>query len=162
MNVFMKTEDDTNRIRDLQEEISRLKEQIRALQVADEKRKIAEEAIRASGEMLRLVLDNIPQRVFWKDIHSVYLGCNMNFARAAGVGSPENIAGKTDYDLAWTRAEADAFRRDDREVMDNDRPKYHIIEPQMQADGTAVMARHQQSPPARRTGPRHRHPGHLR
>jgi PAS domain S-box-containing protein len=135
MNVFMKTEDDTNRIRDLQEEISRLKEQIRALQVADEKRKIAEEAIRASGEMLRLVLDNIPQRVFWKDIHSVYLGCNMNFARAAGVGPPENIAGKTDYDLAWTRAEADAFRRDDREVMDNDRPKYHIIEPQMQADG---------------------------
>ena len=47
--------------------------------------------------MLRLVIDNIPQRVFWKDIRSVYLGCNKNFARAAGVDQPENIAGKTDY-----------------------------------------------------------------
>jgi PAS domain S-box-containing protein len=135
MNYFMKTKDNADRIRDLQEEISRLKEQVRALHVSDERRKIAEEAIRASGEMLRLVLDNIPQRVFWKDIHSVYLGSNRNFARAAGVGEPENIVGKTDYDLAWTRAEADAFRRDDREVMDHDRPKYHIIEPQLQADG---------------------------
>ena len=44
--------------------------------------------------------------------------------------------GKTDFDLAWTREEAEAFRRDDREVMDNDRPKFHIIEPQRQADGT--------------------------
>jgi PAS domain S-box-containing protein len=135
MNVYIRTEDDAERIKHLQEEISRLKEQIRALQASDEKRKTAERAIRTSDEMLRLVIDNIPQRVFWKDIRSVYLGCNMNFARAAGVGRPEDIIGKTDYDMAWTRAEADAFRRDDREVMDNDRPKYHIIESQMQADG---------------------------
>ena len=105
------------------------------MQASDEKRKAAEEAIRASGEMLRLVIDNIPQRVFWKDIRSVYLGCNKNFARAAGVDNPENIAGKTDFDLAWARAEAEAYRRDDREVMDNDRPKHHIIESQLQADG---------------------------
>jgi PAS domain S-box-containing protein len=135
MNVFIRTDDDPEKIRDLREEISRLKEQIRALQASDEKRKTAEMAIRESDEMLRLVIDNIPQRVFWKDIHSVYLGCNMNFARAAGADRPEDIVGKTDYDLAWTRAEADAYRRDDREVMDNDRPRYHIIEPQMQADG---------------------------
>jgi PAS domain S-box-containing protein len=117
----MKDEDSVHQIRMLQEEISRLQEKISDLQASDEK--------------LRLILDNIPQRVFWKDIHSVYLGCNKNFARAAGVGEPENIVGKTDYDLAWTRAESDAFRRDDREVMDNDRPKYHIIEPQKQANG---------------------------
>ena len=99
-------------------------------------RKRAEEAIRESNEMLRLVMKNIPQRIFWKDTRSVYMGCNDNFALAAGVGRPENIVGKTDFDLAWTREESEAFRRDDREVMDNDRPKFHIIEPQRQADGT--------------------------
>ncbi|HEY3272852.1 MAG TPA: PAS domain S-box protein [Methanocella sp.] len=135
MNVYIRTEDDADLIRGLREEIERLKEQLAALQASDEKRKTAEDAIRASGEMLRLVIDNIPQRVFWKNKHSVYMGCNKNFALAAGVGQPENIVGKTDYDLAWTRAEAEDFRRDDREVMDNDRPKYHIIEPQLQADG---------------------------
>jgi PAS domain S-box-containing protein len=135
MNAFMKTEDNVDKIRELREEISWLKEQVRALETSDEKREKAEEAIRTSGEMLCLVIDNIPQRVFWKDIRSVYMGCNKNFARAAGVGDPENITGKTDFDPAWARSEAEAFRQDDREVMDNDRPKYHIIEPQLQADG---------------------------
>ena len=49
-------------------------------------RKRAEDAIRESNEMLRLVMKNIPQRIFWKDTRSVYLGCNDNFALAAGVG----------------------------------------------------------------------------
>jgi PAS domain S-box-containing protein len=94
-----------------------------------------EETVNKSTEMLRLVMDNIPQAVFWKDINSVYLGCNAVFASFAGVGNPVNIIGKTDHDLAWTREEADAFRKDDRRVMDSDMPIYHIIEPQHQADG---------------------------
>jgi PAS domain S-box-containing protein len=98
-------------------------------------RKKTEEQVRKSTEMLRLVMDNIPQAVFWKDINSVYLGCNTVFARFAGVEASENIVGKTDYDLAWSPEEAKAFRRDDRRVMDSDKPLYHIIEPQLQADG---------------------------
>jgi len=55
-----------------------------------------------SQQMLQLVMDNIPQFIFWKDGNSVYLGCNRNFAQVAGVGSPENIVGKT-YDLPWKK-----------------------------------------------------------
>jgi len=98
-------------------------------------RKRTEDAVLKSREMLRLVMNNIPQAIFWKDINSVYLGCNTVFARFAGVGIPENIVGKTDYDLAWKKEEADSFRRDDRRVMDMDKPIYHIIEPQLQAGG---------------------------
>ncbi|MGA7876663.1 MAG: PAS domain S-box protein [Desulfoferrobacter sp.] len=88
------------------------------------------------GEMgVRLVIDNIPQFVFWKDTNSVYLGCNMNFARAAGVGQPENIIGKTDFDLAWRREEAEFFRECDRRVMANNKAEYNIVEPQRHADG---------------------------
>lgn len=43
--------------------------------------------------------------------------------------------GKTDYDLAWKKEEADAFVRYDKMVMDRKSPEYHILEPQMQADG---------------------------
>ncbi|HEV3146925.1 MAG TPA: PAS domain S-box protein, partial [Gemmataceae bacterium] len=39
-------------------------------------RKKAEEAVRESQHMLQIVLDNIPQGVFWKDRNSAYLGCN--------------------------------------------------------------------------------------
>ncbi len=98
-------------------------------------RKRTEDAVHKSREMLRLVMDNIPQAIFWKDADSVYLGCNEVFARFAGVGTPENIVGKTDYDLAWTKEEADSFRKDDRRVMEANEPIYHIIEPQLQAGG---------------------------
>ena len=98
-------------------------------------RKRAEEAVRASHEMQQSIMDNIPQLIFWKDRHSVYRGCNRNFARAAGLSNPGEIAGKTDYDLPWRKEEADWFRSVDRRVMDGDAPDLHIIEPQRQADG---------------------------
>jgi PAS domain S-box-containing protein len=98
--------------------------------------KRTEQALRQSQQMLQSVLDTIPARVFWKDLNSVYIGCNKLFAKDAGVDSPEAIVGKTDYDFAWEKEQADFFRECDRRVMDSDTPEYHIIEPQLQADGT--------------------------
>ncbi|MFX1500142.1 MAG: PAS domain S-box protein [Promethearchaeota archaeon] len=88
-----------------------------------------------SKQMFQLVLDNIPQHIFWKDIKSKYLGCNKNFARVAGVGEPENIVGKTDYDLAWKFEEAESFYEIERLVMESRKPEFHVIESQLQADG---------------------------
>ncbi|MBW4681612.1 MAG: PAS domain S-box protein [Microcoleus vaginatus WJT46-NPBG5] len=103
-------------------------------------RKQTEKALQESKQMLQLVMDNIPQLIFWKDRNSVYLGCNRNFARAAGVGTPEEIAGKTDYDLAWKKEESDWFRECDARVMETDTPEFHIIETQRQADGKESWA----------------------
>ncbi len=97
--------------------------------------KHSQQIIRESKQMLQLVMDNIPQFIFWKDINSIYLGCNTNFARVAGVGEPENIIGKSDYDLPWRKSEAETTYETDRLVMESDKPEYHIIEPQLQADG---------------------------
>lgn len=100
--------------------------------------KRAEEALHESQAMLNMVLDAVPQAIFWKDVESRYLGCNRVFAAAAGLDEPGQITGKTDYDLPWPREEADAYRADDREVIRNNQPKRHIIEPLQQADGTRI------------------------
>jgi two-component system, cell cycle sensor histidine kinase and response regulator CckA len=92
-------------------------------------------ALRRSGEMLALVMDNIPQHIFWKDKNGIYLGCNRNFAEVAGVSDPQAIIGKSDFDLAWSREESEFFRECDQRVMRNDAPECHIIEPQHQAGG---------------------------
>ena len=76
------------------------------------------ENLRVSNEMFQLVMDNIPQFIFWKDLDSVYLGCNRNFALAAGVDTPEAIRGKTDYDLAWKKEEADFFVKYDKKATE--------------------------------------------
>ncbi len=92
------------------------------------------EALRKSQQMLQLVMDNIPQAVCWKDRHSVYLGCNRNFATNAGLEQAEAIVGKTDYDLPWGATEAEAYRALDQQVMAEDQPS-QVIESQLQATG---------------------------
>jgi len=95
-----------------------------------------QEAIRASNEMLRSVLNSITVRVFWKDRTSVYLGCNASFAKARGLDSPEDVVGRTDFDLASTRSEAEAYRAVDRRVMETDRAECHFLETQVSPDGS--------------------------
>jgi len=97
--------------------------------------KLIQNQIEESQQMLQLILDYIPQHVFWKDVNSVYLGCNRNFARIAGVENPRDLIGKTDYDLPWKKEEADFYRDCDRRIMQTDQPELHIIEPQLQASG---------------------------
>ncbi len=98
-------------------------------------RKLTEQALSESSAMLNMILDTVPQSIFWKDLNGRYLGCNSIFARAIGVATPKEVIGKTDYDMPWSKQEADAYRADDKEVIDNIRPKLHIIEPLQQADG---------------------------
>jgi PAS domain S-box-containing protein len=98
-------------------------------------RKRAEEEVKNASNMLQLIMNNIPQAIFWKDCNSRYLGCNKVFAEDAGFQSPENIVGKTDYDLPWAREQTEWYRECDRRVMKNDTPEYHIYEPQTTADG---------------------------
>ncbi len=100
-------------------------------------RKLAEDNLQKSQAMLRLVMDTIPQSIFWKDRNSVFLGCNHNFARSVGMTSPEDIVGKTDYDLHCQQEQADFFRECDR-IMETDTPEYHIVQPLLQADGKQV------------------------
>ena len=101
--------------------------------------KASEQALKAQQRLMQTAIDNIPQFIFWKDTNSVYQGCNRNFALAAGVEDTTAIIGKTDYDLAWKKEEADFFRSCDRRVMDSLTAEYHILESQLQADGKQAL-----------------------
>ncbi|MDZ7954366.1 AAA family ATPase [Nostoc sp. DedQUE09] len=86
-------------------------------------------------QFLRLIIENIPQSVFWKDCNSVYLGCNHNFTQTWGLGVPENVIGKTDYDLPWTSEQSDFFVARDRRIIESGEAELNIIETVQQADG---------------------------
>jgi PAS domain S-box-containing protein len=66
--------------------------------------------------MFQTVMDTIPVRIFWKDLHSVYLGCNRLFAKDAGREEPGDIIGEDDYHMPWIQ-QADSFRKIDHEVI---------------------------------------------
>jgi PAS domain-containing protein len=82
------------------------------------------------------IIDYFPNHyIFWKDCNSVYLGCNVSFAKSLGFKSSADIIGKTDYDLPTTKKESDAYRADDHEVMISGKPKLNIEEYQTLANG---------------------------
>jgi two-component system, NtrC family, sensor kinase len=97
--------------------------------------KAQEEELRQSKEFLQLIINVMPQFIAWKDCNSIYLGCNQKLALIAGLETPEQIVGKTDYDLAWKKEEADFFRACDARIMESNQAELHIIEPQQQSDG---------------------------
>ena len=100
-------------------------------------RKLAEEDIKEREEYLRLILNNIPQQVFWKDTNLVFRGCNTNWAEAAKLESPEYVRGKTDHDLFSDPKIGDFFRAQDRRVMASKQAEMHLIAPKqkLSADG---------------------------
>ncbi len=78
-------------------------------------RKQAEEELKRQMSLIHSLLDSIPDRIFFKDIHGVYLGCNPPFCEFVG-RSREEIIGKTDYDL-FDKDVADSFREHDRKML---------------------------------------------
>ena len=100
----------------------------REMDKANRMRDEAVQALHKSHELLRGILDAVPQSIFWKDSEGVYLGCNTAFARYAKLDSPERVVGKSDFDLPWRPDEVEGYRRDDQAVLEANQPKRHILE----------------------------------
>lgn len=103
-------------------------------------RKQAEHLLRESRKMLQSVLDNIPVRVFWKDMNSIYTGCNSPFALEAGFLMPDEVVGKTDYDMPWTE-DAETYQAADRMVISTGKPILGQEQPKRMPDGTNIWSR---------------------
>lgn len=95
----------------------------------------AETKLNESTRMLQLIMDSIPQNIFWKNINSIYLGCNKNFLKSCGLNDVKDLIGKTDYDLPWTKEESEFYRATDRRIMDENIAEYNFHETQLTAKG---------------------------
>ncbi|WP_204151882.1 PAS domain S-box protein [Leptolyngbya sp. CCY15150] len=91
--------------------------------------------LRESRHLLQLVMDNIPQVVFWKDLDLRYLGGNSKFLKTMPPQIATNIIGKTDYDLGWAPEQANDYRAADRHVIATGQPMVHLISQQQNAEG---------------------------
>ena len=94
--------------------------------------------LRAATQILRLVMDHVPQAIFWKDRKSVYLGCNLHFATAAGLSDPSEVVGLTDYDLPWGQTDAEGYIEWDEKIMAGGQAQIGIIERQVTAAGDNI------------------------
>ncbi|MES2257510.1 MAG: EAL domain-containing protein [Pseudomonadota bacterium] len=94
-----------------------------------------ETALHESEEMHHLVIDHIPHQIFWKDLDSVYQGCNHVFARAAGVPEPAAIVGMRDTQLPWAH-NAERIVAEERAIMASGRANLNQEDHMLFADGS--------------------------
>jgi PAS domain S-box-containing protein/putative nucleotidyltransferase with HDIG domain len=113
---------------------------LRLARDAEAESRATEVALRESRDLLLSVVENVPARVFWKGHDLRFLGCNSLFAHDAGLASPADLAGKSDFQMPWS-AQAERYRADDRSVIDSGLPKLGIEEPQSSPDGRTIWLR---------------------
>ncbi|MFX1492988.1 MAG: PAS domain-containing protein, partial [Promethearchaeota archaeon] len=83
-------------------------------------------AIQKTYEMLDLVIENIPQFIFWKDINLNYLGCNNNYALLNKLGDPNFIVGKKDSELPWPKNNLTHIQERERHIIKTNKSEYSV------------------------------------
>ena len=83
----------------------------------------------SAEELLRIVLDSIPLRVFWKDVDLNFQGANRKLLDDIGFKHLDDLVGRSDYTIFKTREEADPKRKDDWDVIHSGQAKLDIEEP---------------------------------
>ena len=91
-------------------------------------KKETQERLQKQEEMLSHILNSVPHGIFWKDINSVYIGCNTVFANFNGFSRPELLIGKSDFDLPWRKEYAEKFRQNDLSLFRGEKSKIYYTE----------------------------------
>jgi two-component system, sensor histidine kinase and response regulator len=98
------------------------------------------ELVRANRELedvrrqLQGLLDNIPDRIYFKDTRSRFLRLNQALARRLGVSDPEQAVGKTDFDFQLPER-AKEFYTDEQRIMQTGEALINKTEKQIMPDG---------------------------
>ena len=81
-------------------------------------RKQAEERLVQERNLLRTVIDNVPDQIFVRDTGGRVVLSNRSDARAMGVDDPDSLVGKTDFDFYPTELAAQ-FQMDNQVVLES-------------------------------------------
>jgi PAS domain S-box-containing protein len=84
-------------------------------------RKRAEEALAEERNLLRTVIDNLPDSIYAKDTESRFIIANIEATRRLGASTPDELIGKTDFDF-YPQELAAQYNADEREMMRSGQP----------------------------------------
>jgi diguanylate cyclase (GGDEF)-like protein/PAS domain S-box-containing protein len=85
-------------------------------------------------ELLRTLIDALPDRIYVKDTEGRYVFSNAAHVKKLGAASPEEVAGKTDFDFEPVEL-AERYRADEQEILRFGQPLIGKEEPSIDEDG---------------------------
>ncbi len=93
---------------------------------------------------INFIIASMPGYVYWKDLNSVYRGCNDNLVLISNLKSSKDIVGKTDYDFSWGTKNASEFIKADQFVIET--LQTHISEQELPFKNTTRIFRTEKRP----------------
>jgi PAS domain S-box-containing protein len=97
-------------------------------------RKRAEEALIEERHLLRTLMDNLPDHIYFKDRESRFIRGNTALANWIGLADPTQLLGKTDFDIFSDEHARQAYA-DEQEVIRTGRPVLANEEKETWLDG---------------------------
>jgi PAS domain S-box-containing protein len=107
---------------------------VRASIVDITERKRVEATLAHERNLLHVLMDNIPDYIYFKDTESRYTKVNQAHAKGLGASSPEEPIGKSTFDY-YTPEFAEKSHADDRAIMESAQPVIARIEKALSQDG---------------------------
>ena len=101
----------------IQRDISAAKNAAKSLKQAKLRAEVLAEERDQQRTLLESILLQIPTAVFWKNRDGMYSGCNEAFAQFTGLTGSVDVVGRSDQQLSWTPAQAEALRAGDEDVL---------------------------------------------
>jgi two-component system cell cycle sensor histidine kinase/response regulator CckA len=103
--------------------------------IAEHKR--AEEVLTREHNLLRTVIDNLPNYIYIKDKDGQYIVSNKAHARFLGKETPEEVIGKTVFEL-FPREMAERYAADDQKILQTGQPLLNRQEQSIDQKGDKV------------------------
>ncbi|VVB88205.1 Methanogenesis regulatory histidine kinase FilI [uncultured archaeon] len=122
--------------------IRELRQRIDELEKSGNKRQREMEKLLMSENKYKVLIENLPQKIFYKDRNSVYVSCNESYANDLKI-KPDEIVGKTDYNF-YIRELAEKYRADDKRIMESGETEY--IEEKYIQNGQEVFVQTAKTP----------------
>ena len=109
------------------------------------KRKFAEDMIQEERNMLRLIIDNIPLQVYFKDTESHYVLVNQRQADWLGVSSPNEVHGRCGADF-FTAEAWESIRAEEIRIMQTGEPVIDAVQKEMWQNKSATYVKKNKYP----------------
>ena len=90
-------------------------------------------------DLLKMLMENLPDRIYFKDTQSRFIQCNRAVAKRVGVEDPKQIIGKTDFDF-YSREKAEEFRLDDQRIIQTGEPLLNKTEQVTKPNGEITVS----------------------
>jgi PAS domain S-box-containing protein len=97
-------------------------------------KKVAEAQLARERDLLHALMDNIPDKIYFKDTEGRFVRINRAHAESLGLEDPAQAVGKTDFDVHPPERAREAYQ-DEKEILDTGEPLIGNIEKISESDG---------------------------